>query len=70
VKNSYLPIISFLFALFFALLFNIVSTLLMRPTASENVRMSFKVQTYASVTLLIGFQALAAYLALPVEFFL
>ena len=38
------------------------------PQRSDDVRIGFKVETYASAIFLIGFQSLASYLTLPAEF--
>lgn len=65
LSNCYLPILSFLFALFFDLLFNLITNFIIRPSVSEGVRVVLNLQRYAAVILLIGFQALAAYLCLP-----
>lgn len=70
IMNSHLPLLSVIFSLFFVILFNIASGVFMQPRTTEEVRIAFKLETYASIILLIGFQSLAAYLSLPAEFFI
>jgi Na+/H+-translocating membrane pyrophosphatase len=68
LKNCYLPVLSFLFALFFNLLFN-AATAPISPSTTEGIRFVLNIQRFLTFILLCGFQALATYLCLPAEFF-
>jgi Na+/H+-translocating membrane pyrophosphatase len=70
VSNCYLPLLAFCFLLFFSVVASAVSLMIFSPDSGEEAALIFKRETYIVVFFLIGFLALAAYLCLPVEFFL
>lgn len=70
LANCYLPILSFLFSLFYSLFFNGVFGFVLNPTTGEGIRTALNLHRYATTILLCGFQALAAYLCLPAEFYI
>ncbi len=70
MDNCYLPILSIVFSLFFNLLFNAILSIVIRPSTGDGIRTVLSLQRYISAVFLCGFQALAAYLCLPAEFYL
>lgn len=69
-SNIYLPLIAVLFLLAINLVVNLIFSFLFQPSSGEEVGLGFKREVYAVSVLMSGFLALAAYLSLPVEFFI
>ena len=70
IANIYLPLLALLFLFFFSLFANVLASLLLAPESGEDAAIVFKREVYIVLFFLSGFLALAAYLCLPVEFFL
>jgi hypothetical protein len=70
LSNCYLPILSIIFSLFYNLFFNAIFGIVISPSSGDGVRTFLGVHRYATTILLCGFQALAAYLCLPAEFYI
>lgn len=66
IYNIYLPLLAILFMLFFSLLANVLTSLLLAPDSGDECAIIFKREIYLIIFLLTGFLALAAYLCLPV----
>lgn len=70
IYNIYLPLLAVLFLFFFSLLANVLTSVLLSPDTGDEAAIIFKREVYLILFFLSGFLALAAYLCLPVEFFL
>lgn len=68
-SNLHLPVLALLFALFFSSVGSGLASLL-TPDNGDAAAILFKRELYLLLVLMSGFLALAAYLCLPVEFFL
>ena len=69
VSNVYLALIAILFMSFFSTAASAAASLL-SPDNGDSATILFKRELYLVMILMSGFLALAAYLCLPVEFFL